>query len=191
MVMPSACRFAAVVMMNDVKQGLLHSYIRHFDQWELVVPQLSIIKTQLPDYINNLMSTIAASALHSMKRASAEKQLADELKKPAPGMFFNVFFFGKYLYDCFSETKRALCTAQNLMLDFLGQHVAAHSASEICLNKRGKLQARVTVTCGCGLKTLVVGTDDINPKTNAKKAEVVRSITTMYFTNPPRTPPRK
>uniref|UniRef100_A0A7E4VMF9 DRBM domain-containing protein n=1 Tax=Panagrellus redivivus TaxID=6233 RepID=A0A7E4VMF9_PANRE len=159
---PRCWQHAVNVAMNDVKQGLLHSFIRHHWQWEAALPKLSTIKNQLPDSIQDLIKAISTLPLHSLKRVNAENNMVTALSNPS------------------SEVKNALCTAQALMHEFLQKHLPASTNVVIAQNKKGQKQARIVVPSTQGPRTLVIATNNASPKARSK-ASMVESITTMYF----------
>uniref|UniRef100_A0A7E4VMP6 KH domain-containing protein n=1 Tax=Panagrellus redivivus TaxID=6233 RepID=A0A7E4VMP6_PANRE len=163
---PSVWRNAVNVMTNDVKHGLLHSFLRHHRQWETAVPQLSIIKAQLPSGFQELITKVTTSGLQTLTRATAEEELQRVLKNPT------------------SELKDTLCKAQELMHQFLDVHLPSNSSANIALNKKGQKQARFTVPWRRGTRTLVIGTIEDCQKARTK-VDKIEYITTMYFESAP------
>uniref|UniRef100_A0A7E4VME1 Uncharacterized protein n=1 Tax=Panagrellus redivivus TaxID=6233 RepID=A0A7E4VME1_PANRE len=159
---PSVWRNAVNVMTNDVKHGLLHSFLRHHRQWEAAVPQLSTVKAQLPEDFQKLITKVSTSSLQTLNRANAEEELRRVLKNPS------------------TEIKEGLSKAQELIHGYLKKHLPSNPSANIALNKKGQKQARFTVPGRRGSRTLVVGTADGSPKARTK-TEKVEYITTIYF----------
>uniref|UniRef100_A0A7E4ZVE4 BLOC-1-related complex subunit 5 n=1 Tax=Panagrellus redivivus TaxID=6233 RepID=A0A7E4ZVE4_PANRE len=162
--MPMACRADASVYVNDVKEGVLHSYIRHYRQWEAAVPQLRSVKSQLPSDIQQLIDDIGSSKQQTMNRATAEYQLSQALEKAE------------------NEVKRSLQMAQDVIFNFLQKHLTSTTSTSIDQNRRGQRQTKVTIPGSRGPRTLVLGSYDLPSSTRTSTSY----ITTMYFEKPQR-----
>uniref|UniRef100_A0A7E4VCT8 Helitron_like_N domain-containing protein n=1 Tax=Panagrellus redivivus TaxID=6233 RepID=A0A7E4VCT8_PANRE len=165
--LPNVYRFGATIVMNDVKQGLLHAYIRHRRQWEFVIPGLNHLHAQLPREVQSLFNDIATSKLHSINRANAEHKLT------------------LVMATAEKEVNNALQQAQYRMLSYVETHLSSTCTATLGCNQHGQLQPRITVPFGRGTRTLVLGTINANPSQN-RRTDYIRNITTMYFEMPAR-----
>lgn len=56
--MPQEFGYTGAILTNDAFQGLMHTFIRHWDQWLKYIPSLSHLMEKLPEHIRQLLQKV-------------------------------------------------------------------------------------------------------------------------------------
>lgn len=165
--------------MNQTREGLLHSWIRHSDQW---ASQIKVDNLQILQPIQDLLDTICKS-----KNAKMAKSVVVEVEKRLQSLS-NVQWFRKFaqidvirkLNFTFTEVMLVLFRIQNAIYRFLESHITSGRYLGEAINKSGQMQvffhvANDQVMVLCPSKQLV------QPVEKIADPRPIRSIVTVYF----------
>ena len=171
--------------MNNFHQGLLHSFVRHFDQWSRLIDMNDIIKTLEP--IRQRLNGIRWARDSSQARSQVEQLPRDLRSLP------NQILSGKqilYLWhsddDLYSPINRlptdielALLQVQEKMLQFLSRYISYGRYLGEAINNNGQMQ--VLFEFGNGQVMALAVSQQLYHPTFAWDKRPVRGVITIFF----------
>lgn len=98
--MPSEFTYTGAALLNNVSQGLLHTFIRHWDQWETVIPEIrTLLQGELAP-IQQFLQQIQ-SARTSVTARNAAQNLQRFLSSCCDEGLLSKFFFRIFIFFLF------------------------------------------------------------------------------------------
>ena len=177
------------ILLNCCSQGLMHSFVRHYDQWINFIPELNNFLNRLPADVFVVLKEIqqVSSELKKEDRRKKLKKLYDLLeyiidRGTSPfGKRFNVHFLILNLNFAVPGTRIMLSIIQMKLFDFICRNVQNEYVGDFVNEERITNLFRVKDLSGKPYVMEIVISHQLDPEDNFWNERPFVSIITVFF----------